>query len=134
MRGETAMTTVVREVTLDIDAARAWDALRDPGNVGKVFAGVLVDAVLDGDLRTVTFAGGTVVQERVVAIDDARMRIAYTVCGDRFEHHHASIQVFQEAAGRCRLVWISDFLPDARREVVEPLMDAGCAAIVRNVR
>ncbi|WP_322015675.1 SRPBCC family protein [Paraburkholderia sp. J12] len=128
------MTSVVRELTLNLDAARAWDALRDPGNVGNVFAGVLVDAVIDGDLRTVTFANASVVQERVIAIDESRMRIAYTVCGDRFEHHHASIQVFPDTAGRCRVVWISDFLPDARREVVEPLMDAGCAALVRNVR
>jgi hypothetical protein len=127
------MTTLVRELTLNIDAARAWGALRNPGEIARAFAGVLVDAVLDGDVRTVTFANGVVAEERIIAIDEPRMRIAYTVGGGRFEHHHASIQIVPEAPGRCRFVWISDFLPEAARERVEPLMDAGCAAFVRNV-
>ena len=127
------MASLIREIPLNTDAEVAWRALRDPGNAARAFAGVLVDAVFDGNVRSVTFANGNVAQERIVTIDEPRMRIAYTVCGDRFEHHHASIQISPEGPGRCRFVWICDFLPEGRRELVEPLMDAGCAAFARNV-
>lgn len=127
------MTTLVRELTLDIDAARAWDALRDPGNAAKAFAGVLVDAVFDGKVRTVTFANGAVVEERIVTIDEPHMRLVYCIGGGRFEHYQASIQIVPADPGRCRFVWICDLLPDEARERVEPLMDAGCAAFARNV-
>jgi hypothetical protein len=127
------MTTLVRELTLDVDAARAWSALRDPGNAAKAFAGVLVDAVFDGKVHTVTFANGAVVEERIVAVDESLMRIAYCIGGGRFEHYHASIQIVPVGPGQCRFVWFCDLLPDEARERVEPLMDAGCAAFVRNV-
>lgn len=127
------MTSIYRELVLDTDATHAWNALRDPVDVARAFAGVLVDCTLDGDVRTVTFANGNVIEERIVAIDESRMRIAYTILGGRFEHQHASMQILSEGVGRCRFVWQSDFLPDTRREVVERLMDAGCDAFARNV-
>jgi Polyketide cyclase / dehydrase and lipid transport len=127
------MTSIYREVTLETDASVAWLALRDQHNLAHVFAGVLTGVTFDGEVRTVTFAGGEVAQERIVAIDDDRMRVAYTVCGDRFSHHHSSIQIEPLVNCRCRLVWISDFLPDSLRSFVEPLVDAGCAAVARNL-
>jgi carbon monoxide dehydrogenase subunit G len=127
------MTSTYREFVLDTDAAHAWSALRDPADVARAFAGVLVGCTLDGDVRTVTFANGNVIEERIVAIDEARMRIAYTILGGRFEHQHASMQIVPDGAYRCRFVWQSDFLPDTRREAVERLMDAGCDAFARNV-
>ena len=128
------MASLYREIPLETEAARAWETLRDSHNIAQIFAGVLTDAHVVGDLRTVTFANGNVVQERIVAVDDAHMRVAYTVCGPNFEQHAASMQIVAEAAGRCRLVWISDFLPDERRAMIEPLMDAGCLAAGRFFR
>lgn len=122
------MASLYREIPLETDAAHAWATLRDSHNIARIFAGVLTDAHLEGDLRTVTFANGNVVQERIVAVDDAHMRVAYTVCGPNFDHHAASMQIVADSGGRCRMVWISDFLPDERRAMVEPLMDAGCVA------
>jgi hypothetical protein len=127
------MTSIYRKLVLDTDAAHAWHALRDPADAARAFADVLVDCTFEGDTRTVTFADGTVIQERIVAIDEARMRLAYTVLGGQFEHHHASMQIVSEGPDRCGFIWQADFLPDARREQVEPLMDAGCAAFARNV-
>jgi len=130
------MATIYRDISIEAAAEDVWAALRDPANVARVFAGVLTDARMENDVRWVTFANGDVIEERVISVDDARMRIAYTVGGGRFEHHHATMQVVPEvpaARGRCRLVWISDFKPDERTVMVEPLMDAGCAAIRRNL-
>ena len=127
------MATLYRDIPVETAAEDAWAALRDPGNAASVFAGVLIDARIEKDVRWVTFADGTVIKERVIGVDDARMRLAYTVGGGRFEHHHATLQVVPETPGRCRVVWISDFLPDERAAVVEPLMDAGCAALRHNL-
>lgn len=131
------MASLYRDIPLNSDAARAWATLRDSRNIARVFAGVLTDAQVDGDLRTVTFANGNVVQERIVTVDDERMRVAYTVCGPNFEHYAASMQIVvdevDEATGRCRLLWVCDFLPEERRALVEPLMDAGSAAAARNL-
>jgi hypothetical protein len=128
------MASLYRDIPLTTDAARVWATLRDSRNIARVFAGVLTDVKVDGDLRDVTFANGNVVRERIVAVDDARMRVAYTVCGPNFEHHAASMQIVaDETGGRCRLLWTCDFLPDERRALVEPLMDAGCAAAARTL-
>jgi hypothetical protein len=128
------MASLYRDIPLNTDAAHAWAMLRDSRNIARVFAGVLIDVKVDGDLRDVTFANGNVVQERIVAVDDARMRVAYTVCGPNFEHYAASMQIVADETGKhCRLVWTCDFLPDERRALVEPLMDAGCAAAARNL-
>jgi hypothetical protein len=41
------------------------------------------------------------------------------------------MQIVPDGDRRCRFVWVSDFLPEAKRAVVEPLVDAGCAALKR---
>jgi carbon monoxide dehydrogenase subunit G len=127
------MTSIYREIVIEASAAQVWPLLRDPCGVARAFAGALVDASLDGDVRTVVFASGDEVRERIVAIDEARMRVAYTVVGGRFEHHHASMRVVPDGERRCRMIWVSDFLPDAARPFVEPLIDEGCVTIARNL-
>lgn len=127
------MATLYRDIPVETAAEDAWAALRDPANVARVFAGVLIDVRTENELRWVTFADGAVIEERVIAVDDAHMRIAYTVVGGRFEHHHATMQVVAQTPQQCRVVWISDFKPDERASAVEPLMDAGCAALKRNL-
>lgn len=107
--------------------------LRRPGDAAALFAPVLADSVLDGDVRTVTFANGMIVRERIIDIDDQRLRLAYTVLGDRFEHHSASMQIVPIDDRTCRFVWISDILPDDRAALVGPLMEQGCRALVANI-
>jgi hypothetical protein len=50
-----------------------------------------------------------------------------------FEHHSASMEIVPEGAERCRFVWISDFLPNERMEVVAALVEQGSQALVRNL-
>ncbi len=125
------MVSIVREVSLACPADAAWAALHDVGNAHRLFAGVLVDARLDGDVRTVTFAHGPVLRERIIAIDDERRRVAYTVLDETLVHHSASMQVLPCADASSRFVWITDVLPDDRAGRIAPLMDQGCAALRR---
>ena len=127
------MASLVQDVSVAVPATRAWAALREVGQAHKLFSGVLVDGRSDGDVRTVTFAGGQVVTEQIVAVDEARMRVAYQVVEGGFSHHSASMQIVPDGEERCRFVWISDFLPNEAGGMVEPLMEAGAQAMKRNL-
>lgn len=50
-----------------------------------------------------------------------------------FEHHSASMQIRRIDDTSCLFVWVSDFLPDARIEVVQPLVEQGARALARNL-
>jgi carbon monoxide dehydrogenase subunit G len=127
------MASVHKDVLVEVDAARAWSMLRDLGGAAALFAGVLKDSRLEGDVRTVTFANGATVRERIVDIDEDRRRVAYAVVGGAFTHHNASMQIVTEGAHACRFVWTTDLLPDSLVERVAPLMEAGCEALKRNL-
>jgi hypothetical protein len=125
------MASLRHEIDLDVPADKAWAALRAVDSAHRLFAGVLIDGRLDGDIRTVTFANGMVVRERIVDVSDADRRLAYAVLDNVFEHHSASMQVFATGQNTCRFVWISDFLPDEKVSMVKPLVEQGCAAMKR---
>lgn len=127
------MASIRKDEAVRVAAARAWAALRDVGNPHRIFTPVLVDSSIEGDVRTVIFANGMIVRERIVDIDDELMRVAYAIIDGDFEHHSASMAIVPDGEARCRFVWISDFLPDAAMEVVEPLVEAGTQALVRNL-
>ena len=122
------MASFRTETIIDLPAARAWARLRDLAGTHTLFPGVLTACVLDADVRTVTFADGTVVKERIVTVDDDAMRLAYTVL-DRFQHHASSMEIAPVNHGQCRFIWISDVLPDAAIDRVAGLMTKGTAAL-----
>lgn len=127
------MTSIHCEVPISRPAADTWSMLKCFGDAARLFAPVLTGCTIDGDVRTVTFANGKVVRERLVGIDDLRRRLCYTVLGDTFDHHSASMQIVPIDDRTCRFVWISDILPDERSALVGPLMDQGIKALVANV-
>lgn len=121
------MASFRTEAIIDIAAQTAWARLGDLAQTHTIFPGVLTACVLDGNVRTVTFADGTVVKERIVTVDGAAMRLAYGVL-DRFEHHASAMQIVPVNSGQCRFVWISDVLPEAAVDRVAALMTMGTAA------
>ena len=122
------MASITKDIPLAVDAATAWAAIRDVGRPHLVFRGVLTDARMDGEDRMVTFANGMVVRERIVDVDDAARRLAYSVVDGPFTHHHATFQVTAEPHGTSRLTWVTDLLPDDVAPMVDGLMDEGAAA------
>jgi hypothetical protein len=128
------MASIYKEQLIETSAGAAWNALRLPGDARTLFAPVLVDSQVDGDLRTVRFANGMVVQERIITIDDERRRIVYTAeRGTPMTHHHASMQVIPEGENRCRFVWITDLLPDAVAAGISQMIDSGAQALKANL-
>jgi hypothetical protein len=125
------MTSLRCEILVDVPAPLAWTALKNVPRTHELYAGVLVDGRFEGDIRTVTFANGMLVRERIIAIDEARMRVAYAVLGDRFEQHAASMRIVPVSARQCHFVWVSGFLPETNADTVGSLMAKSCAPLKR---
>jgi hypothetical protein len=128
------MASIQHEVVVAVDAEKAWAALRAVDQAPTLFAPVLVKGHVDGNVRTVWFANGTVVDELIVDIDDKKRRIAYSVVkGTPMTHHNASMQILDAGPGRCRFVWITDFLPNDFGSSIAPLIEQGAQALKHNL-
>ncbi|WP_194827393.1 SRPBCC family protein [Nocardia sp. XZ_19_231] len=128
------MASVHQEFLVDASPDEVWDVLRDFGAVHERLApGFVTDTRLDADTRTVTFADGTVVAERLVDLDPVSRRVAYTVVGGTLHpsHHHASMQAVPEAEGRTRFIWHIDVLPETLAAPIAEFVEHG-ATVMRS--
>lgn len=127
------MATIRKEICTSATPAAAWEALRDVGALHtKLVTGFVTATTLEGPDRIVTFANGMQARERIVAVDDAKRRVAYSVIGGRFAHHNASAEVLADGSGS-RIVWTADLLPDEVAPTIDGMMDAGAAAMKRTL-
>jgi len=125
------MASIHKEISLVATPAAVWDVVRDIGAVHTRFApGFVVDTVMDGEDRIVTFGNGFVAREVIVDVDEARRRLAYSVRSERIAHHNASFQVLADGQGS-RLVWIADVMPAAAAKTVGSMMEDGIQAAKR---
>ncbi|HTX56033.1 MAG TPA: SRPBCC family protein [Candidatus Acidoferrales bacterium] len=119
------MASIRKEIRIDRPAGEVWDAIRDVGEAHtRLFPNVLTGVRLEGDARVVTFAGGLVVREQIVDLDDRAMRFAYSASGGTLTHHNASFQVVAEGDGS-RAIWLVDLLPNDAAVRIDALMNAG---------
>ena len=128
------MASIRKEIVVEVGAEPAWDALRRVGQPHTLFAPVLTDARIEGDVRAVHFANGMVVHERILDVDDEGRRMAYVVLdAPGLTYHHASMQIEIAGPGRCAFVWTTDFLPAEAASSLQPLIDQGSEALKRNL-
>jgi hypothetical protein len=128
------MASIRKEVVIDVGVEPAWDALRRVGAPHTLFAPVLAGAEMHGDLRTVRFANGMELRERILDVDDEHRRVAYAVVDPQgMTYHHASMQLDIAGPGRCAFIWITDFLPAEAAAALLPLIDQGTDALKRNL-
>jgi hypothetical protein len=109
------MASVYEEIQLGVPAAAAWDVIRDIGNVHiRLVPGYAAKVILDGNQRILTMANGNTVREIILDVNEAAYRLAYRVVDTvmPLDYHHASFQVFPVDNAACKLVWITDFLPN----------------------
>lgn len=128
------MASIIREIVIDSSADDVWKVIGEfATGPSRMAPGLVVDTQSEGDLRTVTFADGVVVNERRIGVDDQARRIAYSIVGGSVEpiHDNASMQAFPYEEGRCRLVWTRDVLPDRLAEPMADSMSRGLEVIKR---
>ena len=122
------MASIRKEIIVEARPENVWAAVRDIGALHKrLVPGFVVDTRLEADARIVTFGNGMVVRELIVDLDDEARRLAWSARGGRLTHHNASVQVFAEGAGRTRLVWIADLLPNELAGDVRAMIDQAAA-------
>ena len=95
---------------------------------------MLTSARIADDVRTVSFANGMTLHERILDVDDETRRVAYAALdAPGLTYHHASMQMEIAGPGRCAFVWITDFLPAEAASSLQPLIDQGAEALKRNL-
>lgn len=125
------MASVHKEFLVDATPDQVWDVLCDFGAVHeRLVPGFVTATRLDADTRTVTFADGTIVAERLVDLDPVSRRVAYTVVGGSLHpsHHHAWMQALPEAEGT-RFVWHIDVLPEALAAPIAEFVEHGATVM-----
>ncbi|MBF6025389.1 SRPBCC family protein [Lysobacter niastensis] len=127
------MASIRREIRVAAEPASVWDALRDVGRLHeRLVQGFVTDCRLEGDVREVTFANGMTVRELIVDVDDEHRRVAWSVLGEPFRHHNASVQAFTEDGGT-RLVWIADLLPNELKPQIDAMVEQAMVAMKRTL-
>ena len=129
------MASIRREIEIAAPADVVWDAFRDIGAIHTRLARqYVVDTKLEGDSRLVTFANGFVARERIVDVDDRRRRLAYAVADSpQLTHHNASFEVVPDGNEKCRIIWITDLLPNSMADQITGMVDGGCEAIKKTL-
>jgi len=121
------MASIIKSIEIDAPVGAVWDAVSDFGAVHKRFApGFVTNVELVPGARMVTFANGLTVKELLLGVDQQRRRLAYSVA-ERFAHHSASFVVDDLGAGRSRLTWTADVLPEEAAVTVGGMMEQGLA-------
>jgi len=124
------MASIRKEILTRAWPEDAWAAIRDIGALHtRLVPGFVVDTKLEPGARIVTFGNGMVVREPIVDIDDQLRRLAWTSTGTKLTHYNASTQVFAEADGQSRVIWIADLLPNEAAHTVDLMMSHGIAAM-----
>lgn len=127
------MASIVREVVVEAGAAECWDAVRDFAALRERLAPGFITGLhmVSPREREITFSSGAVAREYLVGIAADRRRLVYTIVESPMgsSHHNASVEVIPQLDARCRLVWITDVLPDELADRTGALMDRGIAVI-----
>lgn len=128
------MATIYKEFNVNAAPELVWEAIKDVGAVHTRLApGLVTNTTLADGVRTVTFANGFVVKERIVAVSDAQRRVAYAAMDDGSAHHNASFQVFAAPQGQSRVLWITDVLPDGMLGPVGQIVDMASEVIAKTL-
>jgi hypothetical protein len=108
------MASITREIIVDAAAEEVWAAVGDfAAGPLRAAPGVFTDCRIDEPgVRTLTFADGTVVRERLIARDEHARRIVFAWIDDDVAHDNTAMQVVAEGETRSRLIWTHDTLPD----------------------
>jgi uncharacterized protein YndB with AHSA1/START domain len=128
------MASIVVETEIEAPPAAVWDALRDWRALHQRLApGFAVDLRVEGEDRVVTFAGGTVLRERIVAVDEGRQRLAWSIVDGPYTHHNGVAEVIARGADRALFIWTADVLPHETAPPTREAMQQGSAVIKRTL-
>jgi len=72
-------------------------------------------------------------RELTLELNEELRRYSWTARGGLATHHNASLQVFENADGSSRIVWITELLPNDLHDALGALVDAGAAVMKKTL-
>ncbi len=128
------MATIRSEIKTRAKPSEVWSAIRDVGALHtRLVPGFVTDTKLEPGVRIVTFVNGAVLREPIVTLDDEARRLVWTHDGGRATHYNGALQVSDLAGGMTSVVWTADFLPDDISDYMSRAIEAGMAAMQREL-
>lgn len=124
------MSTLYKEVTVALTPDALWNKVSDVGEVSGLL-NVITHSEISGETRTCEMADGGKLTERILDVDQAHKRVAYTITDAPFpvEFHSASMEVLDAGNGKSTLRWVTDLKPDAVADQLNPVFDAEMASL-----
>lgn len=124
------MTQASSKTTIRAPADAIWRLLSDFGAAGRHLAEVVACTVAGtgvGAVRTLTYADGSVIVERLEALDEAAHRLSYALLTDTpFRDCLTTITMHDLGLAQCEVTWTATFAADGlpASEAVEMLEGA----------
>jgi len=117
------VATIHKTANIAVSTAKVWDRIAAVGELDKILPAIL-QCRLEGDTRHCTMADGAALEEQILSIDPALMRVAYTITKSPLpmDHHFSSMQVISEDS-HSRLEWFTDVKPDHLKTAVSEMLD-----------
>lgn len=124
------MARIEKTIDVDCSASELWQVVGDIGGIATWFPGLVSSSYAHG-IRRCTMEGGGDLVEEISARDDGSRRYEYRMVEApmTFTHHFASMSVSDLGAGRSRMTWTTDILPDAIAGPMEQVIDGGLLAL-----
>lgn len=132
------MTQVSGRITIHAPADAIWQVVGDFGAACQDLALVInctVEGTGIGARRTLTYADGSVIVERLETFDEAARRLSYVLLTDTpFRDCLTSVTVRELGVSRSELAWTVVFEPDGlpadeALAMLEGALAANCAAL-----
>jgi hypothetical protein len=121
------MQKVSKTIAIDAPAIAIWQVLSDFG-AGCQYLAMVVDCAVVGEgvgaLRTLTYADGSVIVERLEALDEAARMLSYALLTDTpFRDCLTTVTVRELGRRQCEVAWAATFDADGlpASEAVEML-------------
>jgi hypothetical protein len=127
---------------IDVSAAALWQAIGDFGAACQYLAMVVNCSAAGtgvGAVRTLTYADGSVITERLEVLDEAAHRLSYALLTDTpFRDCLTTVTVHDLGPGQCELAWSAIFeangLPVGEaQEMLEGALELNSRALQRYI-
>jgi polyketide cyclase/dehydrase/lipid transport protein len=108
--------TVRREVRIACRADKIWALVGDAARIPEWFPGI-IDAVVDGDTRTITTGAGIPMAEQFF-VDPLQRRFQYRLTGGLVREHLSTLDVIDLGDDTCLVVYGVDADPNTMALVI----------------
>ena len=132
------VTQVSSKITIHVPVQAIWQVISGFGAGDQYLSGVVnctVEGEGEGALRTLTYADGSTIVERLAALDEGAQRLSYALLTDTpFANCLTTMAVHDRGPHQAEVVWSASFQPDGlpaseAGALLEGALAANCLAL-----